>query len=128
MMRLHQSIAIKCSGDKLYRTLLSADEFAKVTGASAQIAQEEGGAFSCFGGMITGRHIVLTPNEQIIQAWRVGTWPDGQFSIVKFDIAGSDKTATIELEHSAFPEGEDDHLDGGWHKMYWEPLKSYLEQ
>jgi len=30
------------------------------------------------------------------------------------------------LEHAPFPEGNAPHLESGWHKMYWEPLKKYL--
>jgi hypothetical protein len=30
------------------------------------------------------------------------------------------------LEHHGFPEGNADHLDPGWHQMYWEPLRKYL--
>ena len=41
------------------------------------------------------------------------------------DKAG-DETKVI-LDHSGFPDDAAEHLDGGWHKMYWEPLKAYCE-
>lgn len=125
-MSIKQSVTIETTPEKLYQALVSASEFSDFTGAPAEIASEEGGAFSCFGGQITGRHIELSPNSRIVQAWRAGPWPDGVYSIVKFDISKSGKTTTIEVEHSGYPEGAAEHLEGGWHKMYWEPLKAYL--
>ncbi len=126
-MAIHQTIKIKASPERIYSALLSADEFGQVTGAPAEIAQVEGGAFSCFGGQIVGRHIELDPNKRIVQAWRAGPWPEGAYSIVKFEIAEAGATSTLSLEHTGFPEGTEAHLEGGWHKMYWEPLKAYLE-
>jgi activator of HSP90 ATPase len=66
-------------------------------------------------------------NKRIIQAWRVGSWPEGTYSIVKFDINESDGLTTVNLEHTGFPEEVAEHLESGWAKMYWEPLKAYLE-
>lgn len=126
-MTIRQTITIKTSPDKLYTALISAKEFGKATGAPAEIDGKEGGAFSCFGGQIVGRNVVLDPNKRIVQAWRAGPWPDGAYSIVKFDIKKSGASTTVNLEHSGFPEDAAEHLEGGWHKMYWEPLKAHLE-
>ena len=30
------------------------------------------------------------------------------------------------LDHTGIPDGESGHLEGGWNKMYWEPLKRYV--
>ena len=126
-MPISQSVAIKASAESVYRALMSADEFSEATGASAEIVQDVGGAFSCFGGMVIGRQIELQPNKRIVQAWRVGSWPDGIYSIVKFEISEVGGSAAVDLEHAGFPDGSQEHLEGGWHKMYWEPLKAYLE-
>ena len=106
---------------------MSPKGFSEVTGAPAEIAQEEGGAFSCFGGQIVGRHIELIANERIVQAWRVGMWAEGVYSIVKFDISQSGDSTIVNLQHTGYPEDAAEHLESGWHKMYWEPLKAYLE-
>ncbi|MDH3688756.1 MAG: SRPBCC family protein [Gammaproteobacteria bacterium] len=126
-MAINQTVTIKTSPEKIYNALMSAKEFGKVTGAPAEIAQAEGGAFSCFGGQVAGRHLELIPNKRIVQAWRVGAWPEGTYSIVKFEINESGPSTTVDLEHTGFPEGAAEHLESGWHKMYWEPLKAYLE-
>ena len=126
-MSIKQTLTFNASPEKVYKALTSASEFAEVTGALAEISIEEGGAFSCFGGQITGRHIELKPNTRIVQAWRAGPWEEGVYSIVKFDISSSGDSSTLTMEHAGFPDDAADHLEGGWHKMYWEPLKAYLD-
>jgi activator of HSP90 ATPase len=126
-MSIQQTVVFKSSAEAVYSAITSSVEFAKVTGAAADIATDEGGTFSCFGGQVSGRHVELVPNERIVQAWRVGPWPDSVYSIVRFDISQSGELTTLELTHTGFPEDAADHLEGGWHKMYWEPLKAYLE-
>ena len=76
--------------------------------------------------MITGRNIELIPEQRIVQAWRVGNWPEGIYSIVKFELTADGTATKLVLDHTAFLEGAADHLDPGWHQMYWEPLKKYL--
>ena len=126
-MTISQSITIKASAAKVYQAIISAEQFSEVTGAPAEIASDEGGEFSCFGGQITGRHLELIPDERIVQAWRVKAWPEGVFSEVKFDLSESGDETTLELTHTGYPDDAAEHLEPGWHKMYWEPLKAYLE-
>ena len=71
-MTIEQTITIKSSPEKVYNAIMTASEFAEVTGAPADIAADEGGAFACFGGQVVGRHIELVPKQRIVQAWRVG--------------------------------------------------------
>lgn len=127
-MTIRQSIEFSADAEQVYNALTLASEFSAVTGAPAEISSDEGGEFSCFGGQITGRHIELTPNERIVQAWRAGPWPDSVYSIVKFEIKKTGNSTTIDLEHAGFPDGGAEHLEAGWHKMYWDPLRAYLEK
>lgn len=126
-MPIRQSIIIKCSPEKLYGAMMSEAEFGQATGAPADIISEEGGAFSCFGGQITGRQIELKANKRIVQAWRVGSWPEGVYSIVKFDIDRSNGSTMVTMDQSGFPDDAESHLEAGWHKMYWTPLRTHLE-
>lgn len=125
-MTIKQTVTFTGSPEKIYAALTSAAEFGKVTGAPAEIAKDEGGAFSCFGGQITGRHIELKPNKRIVQAWRAGPWEEGIYSIVRFDISKSGASSIVNLVQTGYPDGATEHLEGGWHKMYWEPLKAFL--
>lgn len=125
-MAIKQSISIDSTPEKIYQALMSEKEFSDWTGAPAQITADEGGEFSCFGGQITGRNIELSPHKRIVQAWRAGPWPEGVYSVVKFDISKSGSSTQVDLEHSGYPDGGEEHLEGGWHKMYWEPLKAHF--
>ncbi len=126
-MTISQSITIKTSAANVYKAITSADQFGEVTGAPAEISPDEGGAFSCFGGQITGRHIELIPGQRIVQAWRVKAWPGGVYSVVRFDLSESGDATTVEPVHTGYPDDAAEHLEPGWHKMYWEPLKAFLE-
>ena len=126
-MTIRQSITIKASPARVYEAIISADQFSEVTGAPAEISSDEGGEFSCFGGQITGRHIELSPEQRIVQDWRVKAWPEGVYSEVRFELSASGDATTLELTHTGYPEGSAEHLEPGWHKMYWQPLKAYLE-
>ncbi len=124
-MAIHQEILFPGSPEKIYKALTAASEFSAMTGAPAEIEAEEGGAFSCFGGKLTGRQIELVANQRIVQAWRVGPWPEGVYSIVTFTLDSESEGTKVTPDHSGFPEGAAEQLDAGWHKMYWEPLKAY---
>ncbi|MGH8130385.1 MAG: SRPBCC family protein [Steroidobacteraceae bacterium] len=126
-MGIHQEVRIKVGPEKIYVVLTSGKEFSQVTGAPADLAAVEGGAFSLFGGEITGRNIELTANEGLVQAWRAGMWPKGVYSIVRITLEKAGDETKVTLDQSGFPEGAAEHLEGGWHKMYWQPLKAYLE-
>jgi activator of HSP90 ATPase len=129
---IHQEVVFKTTPQRLYDTLLDSQKFSEFTGgARAEISREVGGAFSCFGGVITGRNIELQPNQRIVQAWRVANWPDGVYSIVKFELLPQGTETRLVMDHVGFPEERRAHLngehaDGGWHRQYWEPLKKYL--
>jgi activator of HSP90 ATPase len=127
-MPINQTVKINAIPDQIYKALLSANEFSELTGAAAEIDEGEGGAFSCFAGQIVGRHVELIPGKRIVQAWRVAElWPDGAYSIVSFNFVESGGSTTVEMEHGGYPTDFEEHLEGGWHKMYWQPLKAYLE-
>jgi activator of HSP90 ATPase len=129
---IHQEIVFKASAKRIYDTLLDSKAFSEFTGgAAAEINREAGGAFSCFGGIITGRNIELLSNQRIVQAWRVRNWPEGVYSIVKFELQARGSETLLVMDHVGFPEElrahlNGEHPDGGWHRQYWEPLKKHL--
>jgi len=54
------------------------------------------------------------PNQRIIQAWRVVTWPEGVYSIAKFELKPHGSGTRLVFDHTGFPEGLHDHLAEGW--------------
>jgi activator of HSP90 ATPase len=129
---IHKEVEFKTSPQRVYETLLDAKQFSAFTGgAAAEIQREAGGAFSCFGGMITGRNIELVPNRRIVQAWRVKIWPEGVYSIVTFGLEAQGSGTRLSMDHVGFPEDLRAHFngempEGGWNRQYLEPLQKYL--
>jgi activator of HSP90 ATPase len=123
---LHQDVDLEASPQRVYDVLLDSKKFAAFSGMPAEIDPKAGGAFSMFGGLIVGRNVELTPNQRIVQAWRPTHWDPGIYSIVKFELKPQGSGTLLLLDHTGFPEGEFDHLDGGWKEHYWELLKKFL--
>jgi activator of HSP90 ATPase len=124
---LHQEVDFKTTPQRIYAALLSSKDFAAFTGAAAEIDPKPGGAFSLFGGAVVGRNVELIPNQRIVQAWRVvADFPDGVYTMVKFELKPRNSETSVVLDQAGFAEGDFDHLSAGWHSHYWEPLKVYL--
>jgi len=135
---IHQEAVFKASRKRVYEALTDAQQFDKVIQLSgvmqsmhlgnkpAEISREVGGAFTLFGGYITGRHVELVPNERIVQAWRTGGWPPGVYSIARFELVEQRAGTGIVFDHTGFPKGEAESLAAGWKAHYWEPLAKLL--
>jgi len=135
---IHQEPVFKASRKRVYEALTDAKQFDKVIQLSgvmqamhlgdkpAEISREVGGAFSLFGGYITGRHVELGSNERIVQAWRTGGWDPGVYSIAKFELMEQGSGTKIVFDHTGFPKGEAESLASGWKAHYWEPLEKLL--
>jgi len=136
---IHLEPVFKASRKRIYEALTDAKQFGKVVQLSAamkggmppgagaaEISREPGGAFSLFGGHITGRQIELVPNERIVQAWRAGGWDPGHYSIAKFELVEQGSGTKIVFDHAGFPNGQAEHLAEGWKGNYWEPLEKFL--
>ena len=123
---LHQEVDFSVTPQRIYNALLNQNQFAALTGLAAEVDAKPGGAFSTFGGIITGRNIELVPNQRIVQAWRPTHWDPGVYSIVKFELKPEAAGTKIILDHTGFPEGDYDSLDSGWKPRYWDPMKKYL--
>lgn len=131
---LHQEPEFPVGRRRLYAALTSASEFDKVMQTSdavvsgaverkpAKIDARAGGEFSLFGGYISGRFVELDPDLFIVQAWRVGNWRPGVYSLARFELQEHDDRTRIVFDHTGFPVGQADHLAAGWHANYWDPL------
>ncbi len=124
---IHQEIVIDAPVERVYAALTNAEQFSAFTGgAPAEIAAEDGSAFSCFGGKVAGRNIELVPNRRLVQAWRVGDWDAGAYTLVRFELSPEGAGTKVTFDQAGVPEAQKSHLEGGWHAMYWDPLKTYL--
>ncbi|MGA9543993.1 MAG: SRPBCC domain-containing protein [Candidatus Sulfotelmatobacter sp.] len=135
---IHQETDFKANRQRIYQALTDTKQFDKVIQLSGAmqsmrlgstptaISREVGGAFTLFGGHITGRHVELVPNQRIVQAWRAGNWPPGIYSIAKFELVEQGSGTRIVFDHTGFPKGDAETLASGWKAHYWEPLAKFL--
>jgi activator of HSP90 ATPase len=135
---IHQEPIFKARPKQLYQALTDAKQFDRVqrlsaamktmaTGSKpAEISAEAGGAFTLFGGYIVGRQLELIADKRIVQAWRAQGWPEGAYSIAKFELIAHDSGTKIVFDHLGFPQGLAAHLAAGWKSNYWEPLEKVL--
>jgi len=132
---IHQEVNFSVSQQRLYETLLSSKQFSdctkksfdNFTATSAKIDPVVGGAFSLFDGHIIGRILELVPDQRIVEAWRVVDWPDGVYSIAKFEFKPQGSGTKLIFDHVGFPEGLKEHLSIGWTQHYWEALTKYFQ-
>jgi uncharacterized protein YndB with AHSA1/START domain len=127
MPQIHQEVSIAAPPARVFAALTESAQFAAVTGAPAEIAAGEGGSYSAFGGHVQGRTVALVDARRIVWAWRAKTWPEGVYSIARVELAADGKGTRLVFEQDGVPADAVPHIDGGWHKMYWEPLKKYVE-
>jgi activator of HSP90 ATPase len=135
---IHQEVVFKASPARVYHVLTNARQFDKVVllsgaitsmalkNSPAQIGADVGAPFSLFGGYITGRHIELSPDERIVQAWRSASWAAHIYSIARFDIAAHPEGARLVFDQTGFPNEEAVSLATGWRDHYWAPMSKVL--
>lgn len=132
---IHQEAYFGVTPERLYQALLSPEQFSAstkksfdmFTATSAKIDAREGGAFSLFDGHIIGRILELVPGKRIVEAWRVVDWPDGVYSIARFDLEPKGTGTQLHFDHTGFPEGLKEHLATGWQQHYWDALNKYFQ-
>ncbi len=136
---IHQEIPFKASAHRIYAALTSDKEFDALTRLSdgaellkapgakpTAISPVAGGPFTLFGGYIIGRSLELVPDQRLVQAWRVGSWAPGVYSVVSFELVKTGDDCRVVFDHRAFPQGQGAHLARGWHEHYWEPIARHL--
>jgi len=122
MSNIHHELKLNAAPAQIYAALVEAARFAELTGAPASGDAAAGAAFSVFGGHITGRHVELVPGTRVVQAWRAKTWPEGLYSIARFELAASGAGTQLTFDHDGFPADMKEHLTQGWQSNYWDKL------
>ncbi|KAJ0809163.1 putative activator of Hsp90 ATPase 1, START-like domain superfamily [Helianthus annuus] len=56
------------------------------TQSNAKISKEVGGEISFFDGSVTRTNVELQEGKLIVQKWRFGSWPDGIYSTVVWQL------------------------------------------
>lgn len=124
---IHQEIDFKAEPKRIYEALLDSKQFTAFSGGrAAEIHRDVGGTFSVFAGHIIGRNLELESNRLIVQAWRVVPWPEGIYSIARFELMSQASVTRLIFDHTGFPPELAEHLLSGWNENYWTALHKYL--
>jgi activator of HSP90 ATPase len=124
---IHHELDFRSSPERMYEALLDSKKFTAFSGGrAAEIHREVGGSFSIFAGHIVGRNLELIPARRIVQAWRVVPWPEGVYSIARFELQNQGSGTKVMFDHTGFPTDLAEHLESGWQENYWKALRRYL--
>jgi uncharacterized protein YndB with AHSA1/START domain len=125
---IHQSELFKASAAQLYEAITNASIHEEFTGDEATSDTRVGGAFTAFGGYISGEYISLIPNERIVQKWiaQEDAWPADHASIVEYHFIPQASGTLLEFTHTNVPEANADSIARGWAEFYWESLREYF--
>jgi activator of HSP90 ATPase len=123
---LRQNVTFKASPKAIYDALFDPKLHAKFTGRPAKIEQRQGGAFTHWGGLLTGHVMQFVPPRRIVLAWRHTGWPKGHYSIVWIELKKAHNGTRLTLEQYGIPSYDFSHISEGWKEFYWSPLKSFL--
>jgi len=127
MSNIHQEVDFKASPDQIFEALTNETKFAAMSeGAPSAIDPRAGGAFTLFGGYVTGQNVELVPGRRIVQVWRAGSWPEGTYSLAKFQLEANGAGTKIVFDHDGFPADHKDQLASGWEEHYWAPLRKHV--
>ena len=85
-----------------------------------------GGKFALFGGGVTGEYVSLKEPTQIVQKWRLATWPSGHYTTLTLDFDQDDANSVTNMRASwdKVPVGEEDSTRGKWGEYYVRSLKT----
>ena len=135
---IHQEPEFAASATRVYAALLDPRQFDRIVelsgvmhamhlqNASSRINPHVGGAFALFGGYITGRQLELVRNHRIVQAWRAASWPEGIYSVARFELQVRDAGCRIVFDQTGIPGDDAKSLAEGWQSHYWEPIRKLL--
>ena len=125
---IQQSVEFEASPGVLYELYMDSKQHSLATGAPAKVDRKAGGAFTAFGGQLTGRTLLLAPKQMIVQTWRAEGWkktdPD---SILVLRFSKTKTGGRVDLVHVNVPKYDHAGVTDGWRHYYWEPWSVYLE-
>lgn len=118
-MTVEQVVVFDIPPPPLFETFTDERRVSAFTQGPAQIIPKAGGAFSMFGGAVSGEIISIETNKQIVQKWRFNTWPENHFSTVTLSFEEQVGKTQITLKQTGVPSSDYDRTKSGWEQFFW---------
>lgn len=123
------TIDLPVSPERVYRAWLDGYEHSRFTGSPAKIDARVGGEYTAFNGYISGKTLVMTPYDRIVQTWRTTDLKPGSPDMqIELALEPTCLGALVTLTHSGVPDGMSAEYLQGWEDHYFRPLVKYFEE
>src|SRR4051812_24510807 len=98
-----------------------------MTGGAAEMSGAVDGAFTAWGGYISGKNLQLAPNTRIVQSWRTTQFTEQDAdSVITVSLAPAESGMRLTLQHTSVPDGHTGYEQGGWERSYFTPMREYF--
>ncbi|HCV43697.1 MAG TPA: hypothetical protein DGH68_09455 [Bacteroidetes bacterium] len=125
---IRQSVTLSATPEQVYEALMNSKTHAKFTGAPAKISRKVGGKISAYDGYIDGTNVELVKNKKIVQMWRGGDWPEGDYSRATFALKKVKGGTKLTFTQTGVHDKQYRAIKQGWIDFYWVPMKKMFEQ
>lgn len=113
----------KCRIEDLFRVFTMPEMTAAFTRGAVTLDPVKDGKFEMFGGNISGIFEEIEENKLLVQKWRFKSWPEGHFSVVRFEFAQTSDSTDLTLTQTLVPSTDYERTKIGWNTYYWESIK-----
>lgn len=124
MRKLEKKYKVQTSAKLFHKALTSQVVVSQWSGAPAVMSDEEGAAFSLWGGSIIGSNTKISSNL-LEQQWKEMSWEN--YSTVKFEWKFEGGELEVCLTHTGIPDEFYQNMMAGWDEHYMNPLITWLE-
>ena len=128
---IQQSVVLPASAKMLFEMYLDPAAHSAITGFPASIGAEPGAPFHAFNKQISGQILAIDRPRLIVQSWRSVKFhdddPDSTLILTFTPEPAGAEQGRIDVVHLDVPDHDFRDVTEGWHKHYWNPWRTYLE-
>ncbi|MES1920356.1 hypothetical protein MHBO_002034 [Bonamia ostreae] len=117
-------LVFECNADDVFKAISTEEILRSFVGFGCSVDFKNGGKFSLYDGSVTGTFLSIKKNKQIVQKWRISSWPEKKSSTAKITFDGdSDGVCTVTVEHSDLPtDFSPDMAKSWWENQMFKPM------